>query len=227
MVVKSGLNITHKMNLKDYYIYLKIFADILLILLILPVVSIAQVPISEYDNIKFTYSEFAQNESGNLIIQSDFPSPKSVLYRSLMVPGWGQIINKQWWKVPIIYGLFAGGAYYTIDLTGSYRDYRAAYYNLTRGAESDFRFGATPDYLAGVTSTEQLRQNRDTLRNQRDFMYVVMVLIYGLNVVDAYVYAHMRSFDVSDDLSAIPSIQPGMVASSAPGFTFRLSLLSK
>lgn len=187
----------------------------------------AQVPFSEYDNIRFTYTELKFTERSEPIIQSDFPSPKSVLYRSMIVPGWGQITNKQWWKVPIIYGLFAGGAYYTIDLTGSYRDYRAAYYNLTRGAESDFRFGVTPDYLTGVTSAEQLRQNRNTLRNQRDFMYVVMVLIYGLNIVDSYVYAHMRSFDVSDDLSAIPSIQPGMIASSAPGFTFRLSLLSK
>lgn len=214
------------MNLKGYCNYLKTFADILLILLILPAIGVAQVPFSEYDNIKFNYTEFEMSERIESIVQSGFPSPKSVLYRSMMVPGWGQITNKQWWKVPIIYGLFAGGAYYTIDLTGSYRDYRAAYFNLTRGAESDFRFGATPDYLVGVPA-QQLRQNRDSLRNQRDFMYVVMVLIYGLNIVDAYVYAHMRSFDVSDDLSAIPSLQPGMVASSAPGFTFRLSLLSK
>lgn len=221
------MNITRKMNLKGYYNYLKTFADILIILLLVPASVYAQAPFTEYDNIKFTYTEFELAERNQSVNQADFPSPRSVLFRSMMVPGWGQITNRQWWKVPIIYGLFAGGAYYTIDLTGSYRDYRAAYYNLTRGAESDFRFGATPDYLAGVTSAQQLRQNRDTLRNQRDFMYVVMVLIYGLNIVDAYVYAHMRSFDVSDDLSAIPSIEPGMVASSAPGFTFRLSLISK
>ncbi|MFU8812840.1 MAG: DUF5683 domain-containing protein [Balneolaceae bacterium] len=156
----------------------------------------------------------------------EFPEPRSVMLRSLMVPGWGQITNKQAWKVPIIYGLFAGVTAYTIYLDGQYRDYRAAFFNAERGEDSDFRFGPTPDRLLGVTPT-QLRSQRNSFRNRRDFMFIVIGLTHLLNVVDAYVFAHMRSFDVSDDLSLRPSLSPAILASQAPGVSLTISLNSK
>ncbi|MEX2435739.1 MAG: DUF5683 domain-containing protein, partial [Balneolaceae bacterium] len=64
-------------------------------------------------------------------------------------------------------------------------------------------------------------------RNRRDFMFVVMGLAYGLNVLDAYVYAHMRSFDVSDDLSARTIIQPTLIAEGKPGIKISLSLFKR
>lgn len=142
-----------------------------------------------------------------------YPDPKSVLRKSLIIPGWGQVTNKQVWKVPLVYGLLGGLVYYSTDLTKQYHDYRAAYYNSFE-ENTDFRFGATPDYLAGA-NVSSLKSNRNFLRNRRDFIYITIGLAYILNAVDAYVFAHLRSFDVSDDLSMNASIKPGFVASGA------------
>ncbi|MGM0506841.1 MAG: DUF5683 domain-containing protein [Bacteroidota bacterium] len=159
--------------------------------------------------------------------QSDFPDPNTVLYRSLMLPGWGQVTNGQFWKVPLIYGLFAGVTLYNLDLTRKYKGFRAAYYNETRGEESDFRFGPTPDFVPNGITEEQMRRTRDQLHNQRDMSYLFFVLAYGLNALDAYVYAHMRSFDVSDDLSARATLSPVVSPEGAALVKFRVGLFSR
>ena len=156
----------------------------------------------------------------------EFPKPKSVMFKSLMVPGWGQIVNKQAWKVPIVYGLYTGIGYYAYTVHQDYRDYKAAYYNTQRGEDTDFKFGPTPERLQGINAN-QLRSNRNSLRNRRDLMFVVFVLAHGLNAVDAYVFAHMRSFDVSDDLSASASILPDLLASNTPGIKLSIQLNQK
>lgn len=167
-------------------------------------------------------ADTAQSGSQN----EQFPEPKSVMFKSLMVPGWGQIINRQAWKVPIVYGLYAGIGYYTYNVHQDYKDYRAAYYNSQRGEDTDFKFGPTPERLQGISSN-QLQSNRNNLRNRRDLMFVVFLLAHGLNAVDAYVFAHMRSFDVSDDLSARATISPDLIASSAPGLKLSFQLNRK
>lgn len=157
--------------------------------------------------------------------RKEYPNPKSVMIKSLIIPGWGQIQNRQIWKVPIIYGMFAGVGYYTHYLHGQYTDYRAAYYNSVP-EHDDMRFGPTPGHLEGV-SANQLQSYRNSLRNQRDFMFVVMGLAYGLNVLDAYVFAHMRSFDVSDDLTAHTIVQPAIVAEGRPGVSLKITFHSR
>lgn len=157
---------------------------------------------------------------------SEFPSPKSVLYKSLIIPGWGQVVNKQIWKVPIIYGMFAGIGVYTSYVNVQYKDYRAAYYNSTQGEDNDFKFGPTPDRLEEINAS-QLQSNRNNLRNRRDLMFVIMGLAYGLNAIDAYIFAHMRSFDVSDDLSARTTVQPTILAERTLGVQLKFSLSKK
>lgn len=169
---------------------------------------------------------YMQADTTDTTVSREYPRPKSVLYKSLIIPGWGQIVNRQIWKVPIIYGLFAGIGVYTVYVDEQYKDYRAAYYNATHQDDNDFRFGPTPEYLQGV-NTSQLQSNRNSLRNRRDFMFVVMGLAYGLNALDAYIYAHMRSFDVSDDLSAKTTISPTIIAEGRPGVRVTFSLFNK
>lgn len=170
------------------------------------------------------YQNVAQEDTTDQ--DSEFPSPKSVLYKSLIIPGWGQIVNKQIWKVPIIYGIFAGIGVYTVYIDGQYKDYRAAYYNSTQGEDNDFRFGPTPDRLQGVNAN-QLQSTRNNLRNRRDLMFVIMGVAYGMNALDAYIFAHMRSFDVSDDLSAKATVQPTILAQGRPGVQLKFSFFKK
>ncbi len=150
------------------------------------------------------------------------PKPKTVLMQSLILPGWGQLTNKQWWKVPIIYTALAGVGYYVYWLNGEYRDFRAAYYNSFASSNPDYadqRFGATPARLVGVPQSALLYY-RNYYRNERDFMILMFTLTYGLNVIDAYIFAHLRDFDVSDDLSV--SLNPAMNQEQT-GFTLTLS----
>lgn len=165
-------------------------------------------------------------EGDTLGSEREFPKPTSVLYKSLMVPGWGQITNKQAWKVPIVYALLGGLAWYSVELTKQYHDYRAAYYNATSD-EGDLRFGPTPAYISPDASPDQLRNNRNRLRNRRDFVYIAIGLAYGLNAIDAYVFAHMRSFDVSDDLSLNTRIKPALFENSSPGITLSIDLVKR
>ncbi len=154
----------------------------------------------------------------------DYPDPTSVLFKSMIIPGWGQVVNDQIWKVPIIYGLLGGLTYYSIYLTKRYHDYRAAYYNLNEETPDDLRFGPTPPYISPNTSLSFLRSTRNSLRNRRDFSYVLIALAYGLNIIDAYVFAHLKPFDVSEDLSVNAALKPTMVTCAAPGFTLSFEL---
>jgi hypothetical protein len=154
-----------------------------------------------------SYQKFApknytlkQAFSDSVHAQNDYPEPKMVLRRSLMIPGWGQVTNKQAWKVPIVYGLLGGLTYYSIYLQKSYNDYRAAYYNLNPNTPDDNRFGPTPGYISPNSNLSSLRETRNFYRNRRDLVYVFIGLSYALNAIDAYVFAHLRPFDVSDDL---------------------------
>jgi hypothetical protein len=146
----------------------------------------------------------------------------------MIIPGWGQIVNRQAWKVPIVYGLLGGLTYYSIYLTQKYHDYRAAYYNLNpQQPNKDFRFGPTPSYISEDANLNQLKSIRNTYRNRRDLVYVGIVLAYGLNIIDAYVFAHMRSFDVSRDLSVRTRVQPGITDQAAPGLTLSIDFITK
>lgn len=179
-------------------------------------------------NQKVYYNELLQPRFNNLKPDTvdyfpDFPSPKSVMFKSMILPGWGQVINDQIWKVPIIYGLLGGLVYYNIYLTKKYHDYRAAYYNLNEESPDDFRFGSTPAYLAS-SNLGFLKAQRNQFRNQRDLSYAYIVLAYGLNIIDAYVFAHLKPFNVSKDLSLNASIGPTMVTETAPGFTLSIDV---
>lgn len=144
----------------------------------------------------------------------------------MIIPGWGQITNKQVWKVPMVYGLIGGLTYYSVSLTKDYHDYRAAYYNLNSDNQ-DFKFGPTPAYLENANLASLLNQ-RDFLRNKRDFIYVTIGLAYILNFIDAYVFAHLRPFDVSDDLSVnmnwIPSSISHVFIEEVPAICLQISI---
>lgn len=155
--------------------------------------------------------------------QDTVPLPRKVMMRSVILPGWGQYTNKQAWKIPIVYGLIGGLSYYAYFANTRFTGYRAAYYNSFDGND-DFKFGQTPGWIDPNVSQDFLRTSRDFYRNRRDFLIVTVFLAYVLNFVDAYVYAQMRDFDVSDDLSSRIEIGPSVPIAEKPtlGFTFKL-----
>jgi hypothetical protein len=125
-------------------------------------------------------------------------NPGKAAMRSAIIPGWGQVYNRKYWKVPIIYaalGITAGVFFYNLN---TYQDTREAY--TIRYTMDTARYDEIPDYLKPI-STESLRYYRDSYRQAMDYSILLFLLFWGLNVVDAAVDAHLKSFDVSPDLS--------------------------
>ena len=130
-------------------------------------------------------------------------SPRKAAIRSALVPGLGQIYNKKYWKLPIVYGaLGASGAVFVYNLT-NYRDTRFAYrvkYNMRVNRTDSLLFNSIKSNLQPLPE-ESLRYYRDQFRRDIDYSVLFFLLLWGLNVVDASVDAHLKTFDVGPDLS--------------------------
>lgn len=137
-------------------------------------------------------------------------SPTGALWRSAAVPGWGQSYNRQYYKVPFVYAGLAALAYRIVTSQEDYRLFKRAHL-FGRGREiSDGEENPYQQYRSQYNKvvnrrikTERLstmRDQRDQFRRQRDLAILGMGLFYALNVLDAYVSAHLLTFDVGDTL---------------------------
>lgn len=129
-------------------------------------------------------------------------SPRKAAIRSAIIPGWGQVYNKKYWKVPIVYAALGTSAYIFVDNLNWYKKYRFAFLVARTNAQDSFNL-VDPRLLPLVQrgQAEDLRYGRDEFRRYVDYSVVAFVLLWGLNVVDATVDAHLKGFDVSPDLS--------------------------
>ena len=144
-------------------------------------------------------------------VKKKYYSPRVAATRSAILPGLGQIYNKKYWKLPIVYGaLGITGGVFVYNLK-NYKDLKFAYAAKYKAAlpppqrDSTDYFKIRPELLP--LSQESLRFNRDQFRRNLDYSVLVFLLLWGLNVVDASVDAHLKSFDVSPDLSL--QVKPG------------------
>lgn len=134
--------------------------------------------------------------------QSDH-SPDVALRWSLL-PGAGQIYNHQAWKVPVIYGAFAGVGYFIYDNYKAMRLFKDEYlYRVNHNDETQ-----NPDYVSYPTSN--ILELYNTYNRNFQLMIIIAAGIYGLNLLDAYVFGHLFNFTIDDDISLnfTPSIQP-------------------
>jgi len=141
-------------------------------------------------------------------------SPRKAAIRSAILPGLGQIYNKKYWKVPIIYGaLGISGAVLAYNLT-NYRALKVAYrakYNATLSPPDSSEWSKIrPDLLP--IDMNALRSYRDEFRRNIDYSILAIILLWGLNVVDATVDAHLKAFDVNPDLSFQFKLGPSQMA---------------
>lgn len=176
-------------------------------MLLFPVLSTAQETITLVDSAAIKNGIIAAPALPDTTKQKEY-SPKKAAIRSAIIPGWGQIYNKKYWKLPIVYGaLGTTGAIFFYNLN-NYKDLKLAYrvkYNIRVFNDSTDYNKVDPALLP--LSEESLRFNRDEFRRNIDYSVLVFILFWGLNVVDAAVDAHLKPFDVSPDLSL--KIKPG------------------
>jgi hypothetical protein len=123
---------------------------------------------------------------------------RRVTRHSAFVPGWGQCDNRQPWKVPLIYAGLGITTYLFFDNKKAYNELRQAYIYRTDslpGNDDDIPEKYQP------LSDNSIRFYRDEYRKNVDYSVLAFMIIWGLNVVDATVFAHLRDFDVSDKIS--------------------------
>ncbi|MBK8705898.1 MAG: hypothetical protein IPN33_21660 [Saprospiraceae bacterium] len=131
-------------------------------------------------------------------LAAKWPVPRKALLWSI-APGGGQIYNKRWWKLPLVYGAFAG-IVYSIDYNqGRYRRLKTALALKLDGLDHEWT-GTTLD------NARTLRILRDKYDKNTQLSYVGIVLVYALQGIEAFTDAHLRNFDIGDDLSM--RIQP-------------------
>ena len=111
---------------------------------------------------------------------------------STIIPGAGQVYNKKYWKVPIIYASLTTSIYFINENQNKYTAYKNAYLQRLNGEVDDY---------SELYNNSQLITIMDYYERNRDVSYIITAAIYLLNIVDASVDAHLLDFDVSDELN--------------------------
>jgi hypothetical protein len=120
---------------------------------------------------------------------------KAALYAAVF-PGLGQIYNRQYYKLPIVYG--------GLMIFGHYINNRHVLYNAFRNAwiaETDNDPNTINPFLERFGSASTLERNAEQLRRDRDNLMIFGILFYLISVVEAHIAAHLIEFDVNEDLS--------------------------
>lgn len=139
--------------------------------------------------------------------------PRIALRKSAMLPGLGQVYNKRWWKVPLIYGGFVGVG---LVFEFNQRQYKIF---LKEAQYREINPGKTENPLYAPYSREGIISIKDSYRRNRDLSILAGVGFYAIQLIDAYVDAKFFSFDVTDSLSfkIEPLIQNGTYFNASTG----------
>ena len=146
------------------------------------------------------------------------PNPKRALWLAIVIPGAGQIYNRKYWKLPIVYGGFVGCAYAMRWNNQMYRDYSQAYLDLmdndpnTQSYNQFLHLGAKIDETNIARYQALFKNRKDKFRRWRDLSFFCLVGVYALSVVDAYVDASLSEFDISNNLSL--KVEPTIINNS-------------
>lgn len=172
-------------------------------------------------SIFFCSKSFAQQRSDTLILKADSVStkkfdssskknilsldtsakkfnPRVATFRSAVLPGWGQAYNKKYWKIPIVYGALGTTTYIFFQNLSTYKALKqAVIYRSDTIVANDLL--VDPRFIN--LSTESIRKNRGIYRQNIDYSVLFFLAFWALNVADATVDAHLKAFDVSDNIS--------------------------
>ena len=131
-------------------------------------------------------------------------APSKAAFYSAVLPGLGQIYNKRYWKVPIVYAVIGTGVYtytYNNDL---YDRFRTAFKRRQAGFTDDEFYDINGDNAQGASpdlDIDDLERQQENYQRDRDLALVITIAMYALNIIDANVDAHLKQFNIDEDLS--------------------------
>jgi hypothetical protein len=146
-------------------------------------------------------------------------SPRKAILYAAILPGLGQVYNKKYWKLPLVYGGFYAIGYYIDRYNDLYTEYKGyLFFNLENGLR-----GENDENPEIELTTGQLRTIVDKARRERDFMIILLGGMYLLQMVDAHVDSHLKEFDLNPNLQV--RIEPTMKQDAWTGRTTGLALI--
>lgn len=156
----------------------------------------------------------SRRERRLLRLQGFNPDPKRALWLALVLPGAGQIYNRKYWKLPIIYGGFLGCTYALLWNQQMYKDYSQAYLDIM---DDDPNTASYLDMLPpryDITGKEErfktiFKNRKNRYRRYRDLSAFTFIGVYLISVIDAYVDAQLSHFDITPDLSL--QVEPAVI----------------
>lgn len=165
-------------------------------------------PIQLHDSIN---SDVVINDTSTAVMDTSIytfkPDPKKAIIYSAIFPGLGQIYNRKYWKLPIVYGGFIGLSYAISWNNRYYVDYSQGYKDImdddpdTDSWKNFLSYGQDPDSIDKEWLKDVMKRRKDFYRRYRDLSIIGTVAVYALCIVDAYVDAQLFDFDMSQDLS--------------------------
>lgn len=134
------------------------------------------------------------------------PDPKKAMWLAMVIPGGGQIYNRKYWKLPLIYGGFIGCVYAMTWNNTMYRDYSQAYIDIMDNDDNtkSYENFLPPSYDVNANMErlkDLFKRKKNYYRRYRDLSMFCMIGVYALSILDAYIDAEMSSFDISDELT--------------------------
>lgn len=122
---------------------------------------------------------------------NDYPHPGTATLYSILVPGLGQIYNREYWKLPIYLGAMAFAVHYYADCNVNFQRFRSIYLQAT---DPDTEY-------TGPISADQALYYRNVYRRYRDYSILAIAALYFLQIIDANVFSYMHNFEVDDDIA--------------------------
>jgi len=156
-------------------------------------------------------------------------APAKAGFYSAVIPGLGQIYNKRYWKVPIVWAAIGTGALAYVNFDNRYNRLRTAFKRRQAGFTDDEFFDLAPFQEIPPTepefSTDALEDAQERFQRDRDLALLVTIVLYALNIVDANVDAHLKQFNVNNNLALdiTPFINQNPVSANIDfGMTFTI-----
>ena len=145
----------------------------------------------------------------------DALAPSRAAFYSAILPGLGQVYNKKYWKVPIVYAALGTSIYFYIDYNNQYNSFRDAYKRRLAGYTDD-EYYADRNGIRNEDGTPYIKDSslldaQERLQRERDLSLLITIGLYALNIVDANVDAHLNQFNINDDLSLNPIIYQNQI----------------
>ncbi len=183
----------------------------------------------EKDSLKTSLTPTLQKKKEKRNWDTWRPNPKRAMWLAIVLPGAGQIYNRKYWKLPLVYGGFVGCIYAMQWNNMMFRDYSKAYQDIM---DTDPTTQSYNQFLhLGTRITDQnkeqyqsiFKSRKDRYRRWRDLSFFCLLGVYALSIVDAYVDASLSEFDISDDLTL--RVEPAVMNTPLVGTSFKPSAI--